>query len=144
MTKIRRNFGKIQLFRSRILFLGQALSIIKIRTRMSKEYRKNKRVKPNIGIEIFDVIIGTKLGEVLNISRDGLLVASKSKISTGEMFQTEWHFAARGLRNIAIGLECLWAESQYTNLCLSGFLIIDISTDDQLILDRIIAQSKEI
>lgn len=111
---------------------------------MSKEYRRNKRVKPNVNIDIFDVIIGTKIGEVLNVSRDGLLVASKTIITIGEMFQTEWHFSARGLRNISIGLECLWAENQYTNLCLCGFFIIDISEDDQQILDRIIAQSKEI
>lgn len=111
---------------------------------MSKEYRKNKRVKPNVNIDIYDIIIGTKIGEVLNVSRDGLLVASKTVITIGEMFQTEWQFAARGLRNISVGLECLWAENQYTNLCLCGFSIIDISEDDQLILDRIIAQSKEI
>ncbi len=111
---------------------------------MSKEYRRNKRVKPNVSIDIFDVIIGTKLGEVINVSRDGLLVASKTKITIGEMFQTEWQFSGRGLRNIAVGLECLWAENQYTNICLCGFFIMDISESDQLILDRIISQSKEI
>ncbi len=111
---------------------------------MSKEYRKSKRVKPNVKIEIVDLIIGTELGDILNISSDGLLVACKSRIEVGEMFQTEWKISARGLKNINIGLECLWAEVQYTNLCLCGFSIIDISQDDQNILDRIVAQSKEI
>lgn len=111
---------------------------------MSKEYRKTKRVKPNIEIKIFDMIIGSELGSILNISSDGLLVASKNNISIGEMFQTEWQFSARGLKNISVGLECLWSENQYTNLCLCGFYIIDISEDDQDILNRIIAQSKEI
>ena len=111
---------------------------------MSKEYRKNKRVKPNVNIEIFDVIVGTKLGEILNISRDGLLVASNKSVEIGEMFQTDWTFSARGMKNIAVGLECLWAEDQFTNFSLCGFHIIDISEDDQTILDRIIAQSKEI
>jgi hypothetical protein len=111
---------------------------------MSKEYRKTKRVKPNVDIDIVDMIIGTKLGDVLNISSDGLLASCQSKIQVGEMFQTEWHFAARGMKSIAVGLECLWAETQYTNVCLCGFYIIDISQDDQNILDRIIAQSKEI
>ena len=90
------------------------------------------------------MIIGTKLGKILNISSDGLLVACNNKIEIGEMFQTEWQFEARGMKNISVGLECLWAESQYTNVCLCGFFIIDISEPDQLILDRIIAQSKEI
>lgn len=111
---------------------------------MSKEYRKSKRVKPNVNIDIVDMIIGTSIGDVLNVSSDGLLTSSKSKVSIGEMFQTEWHFAARGLKSISVGLECLWAEMQYTNICLCGFYIIDISEDDQNILDRIIAQSPEI
>ena len=111
---------------------------------MSKEYRKNKRVKPNVKIDIFDVIIGNGLGEVLNISSDGLLVACNKPIEIGEMFQTDWEFSARGIKSISVGLECLWSEVQYTNFCLCGFHIIDISDDDQKILDRIIAQSKEV
>ncbi|MCF6318547.1 MAG: PilZ domain-containing protein [Proteobacteria bacterium] len=111
---------------------------------MSKEYRKTKRVKPNVDIKVVDMIIGTDIGEVLNISTDGLLVASNKLITIGELFQTEWHFSVRGLKSISVGLECLWSETQYTNLCLCGFHIIDISQDDQNILDRIISQSKEI
>lgn len=111
---------------------------------MNKEFRKTKRVKPNVKINIVDMIVGTKLGDVLNISSDGLLAASNVKIAVGEMFQTEWSFDARGMKNISVGLECLWSESQYTNICLCGFYIIDISKDDQDVLDRIIAQSKEI
>ena len=111
---------------------------------MSKEYRKNKRVKPNVHIDIIDIIMSKDIGEVLNISSTGLLVASKIEIAVGEMFQTDWKFSARGMRDITVGLECLWSENQYTKLCLCGFDIIDISVDDQLILDRIIAQSKEI
>ncbi|MCF6287915.1 MAG: PilZ domain-containing protein [Proteobacteria bacterium] len=111
---------------------------------MNKEYRKSKRVKPSATISIVDMIIGTKLGEVLNVSADGLLVASHSKIDIGEIFQTEWHFGVRGMKNISVGLECLWSESQYTNICLCGFFIIDISPGDQDILDRLISQSQEV
>ncbi len=111
---------------------------------MNKEYRKSKRVKPNIHIDIIDMIIGTKLGDVLNISTDGILVSSQTKIEVGEMFQTEWHFSARGVKSVSVGLECLWSEIQYTNVCLCGFMIIDISSDDQNIIDRMIAQAKEI
>lgn len=111
---------------------------------MSKDYRKAKRVIPNVKIDIVDMIMGTQMGEVLNVSATGLLVSSKTKISHGELFQTEWHFSARGLKSISVGLECLWGEAQYTNFCLCGFQIIDISEDDQNILNRIISQSKEI
>lgn len=111
---------------------------------MSKEYRKSKRVKPSVAINVIDMITGVELGDVLNISTDGILIASKNLISIGELFQTEWHFSARGMKNISVGFECLWSETQYTNICLCGFYIIDISEDDQNILDRIISQSKEI
>ena len=111
---------------------------------MSKEYRKNKRVKPDVKIEIFDVIIGRSLGEVMNISSDGLLMACNKLVEIGEMYQTDWTFDSRGMKSISVGLECLWSEAQYTSFCLSGFQIIDISEDDQDILDRIISRSKEI
>lgn len=111
---------------------------------MSKEYRRNKRAKPNVEIDIVNIIQGTKLGDVLNISTDGLLASSKTIVSVGEMFQTEWHFNARGLKSISVGLECLWSEAQFTSICLCGFHIIDISDDDQNILDRIISQSEEV
>lgn len=111
---------------------------------MSKEYRKNKRVKPNIKIEVFDVIIGRSLGEVINISRDGILIACDKIVEVGEMFQTDWSFNARGLKSISVGLECLWSENEYSSFCLSGFQIIDISEDDQDIINRIISQSKEV
>jgi hypothetical protein len=111
---------------------------------MSKEYRKTKRVKPNVNIDIIDMIMGTKFGEVLNISTDGLLVSCQSKVVIGEMFQTQWNINLRGIKSISVGLECLWSEEQFTNFCLCGMHIIDISEDDQNILDRIIAQSKEI
>ncbi len=111
---------------------------------MSKEYRKSRRVKPNVDINITDMIIGTKLGDVLNVSSTGLLASCRKQVEVGEMFQTEWMFSARGLKNITVGLECLWSEAQYTNICLCGFSIIDISEDDQNVLNRLISQSKEI
>jgi hypothetical protein len=111
---------------------------------MSKEYRKNKRVKPNIKIQVYDVIIGRSLGEVMNVSSDGILIACEKITEVGEMFQTDWTFDARGLKSISVGLECLWSENNYSSFCLSGFHIIDISEDDQDIIDRIISQSKEV
>ena len=111
---------------------------------MYKEYRKTKRVIPNVAIEIVDIISGKKIGNVLNISSEGLLVSCFSKVEAGMLFQTQWNFAARGLKSIAVGMECLWSEAQISNVYLMGFHIIDICQDDQDILDRIIAQSKEV
>ncbi len=110
----------------------------------NKEYRKSKRVRPHVNIEIVNVLTGVKIGDVLNISREGLLASSQSQVGAGLLFQTQWNFSARGLKSIAVGLECLWSEPQGTSVFLTGFHIIDISFDDQNILDRIIAQSKEI
>lgn len=111
---------------------------------MSKEYRKNKRVKPIVKIEIVDCIIGNSLGETLNISRDGLLMACTKSIEIGDVFQTDWAFASHELKDITVGLECLWEDSQHTNFCLCGFQIIDISDEDQNVLDRLIANSEEV
>ena len=108
---------------------------------MKKESRESKRVKPDINIEIIDIITNSKLGNVLNISSSGLLIASSTIITPGEMFQTEWSFSSTDLKNIPVGIECLWVEAQYTNVCLCGFYIIDISKEGQHILDMIIARS---
>lgn len=110
----------------------------------NKEYRKSKRVRPNVTIEIVDIIKNIIIGNVLNISSEGLLVSTNLHIEAGLLFQTEWNFSARGLKSIDVGIECLWSETQTSNIYLTGFQIIDISKDDQDILDRIIAQSKEI
>ena len=111
---------------------------------MSKDYRKFKRVKPSVKIVMYDIIQNQILGEVLNISTGGALVMSKLAISPGEMYQTEWQISARGMKNISIGLECLWVDVQHSGHRFCGMHIIDISEDDLKILDRIIAQSKEI
>lgn len=111
---------------------------------MSKEYRRNRRVKPIVNIDIVDFIIGISFGEVLNVSRDGLLMACNKSIEVGDVFQTDWIFNSKKLKDISVGLECLWGVNQNTNFCLCGFHIIDISEKDQAVLDRLISQSKEI
>jgi len=110
----------------------------------NKEYRKSKRVRPSVKIEIVDIMSNSKIGDVLNISSEGLLVSCSCQITAGLLFQTQWNFSVRGFKSISVGLECLWSESQTSNFFLTGFQIIDISQDDQNILDRIIAQSKEV
>ncbi len=111
---------------------------------MSKDYRKFKRVKPSVKIDMYDIIQSKALGEVLNISTGGALIMSKLELSPGEMFQTEWQISARGMKSIAVGLECLWIDIQHSGHRFCGMHIIDISDGDVKILDRIIAQSKEI
>lgn len=111
---------------------------------MSKDYRKFKRVKPSVHIEMYDVIKSEILGEILNVSAGGALIMSKLEISAGDMYQTEWQISARGMKNIAVGLECLWVDIQHSGHRFCGMHIIDISEDDLKILERIIAQSKEI
>ena len=111
---------------------------------MSKEYRKHKRVKPNVKITMFDIIKGEPLGEVLNISAGGALLMTQLEIQAGEMFQTDWSFSARGLKSISVGLECLWSDVQHSGHSFCGLHIIDISESDLVIIERIIAQSKEI
>ena len=111
---------------------------------MYKEYRKSKRVIPNVNIEIVDILTSKKIGGVMNISSEGLLVSCTHKVDSGLLFQTQWNFDARGYKSISVGIECLWSTSQISNVFLMGFHIIDISQDDQDILDRIIAQSKEV
>lgn len=111
---------------------------------MSKDYRKFKRVKPNVKIDMYDIIKSQSLGEVLNISIGGALIVSSLEINAGEMFQTEWQLSARGMKSIAVGIECLWVDIQHSGHRFCGLHIIDISEDDLKILERIIAQSKEI
>lgn len=111
---------------------------------MNKEYRKNKRVKPCFRIDVVDFMTGNNMGNLLNISRDGLLLESHNNIEKGDVYQTIWQIDASGYSNIAIGLECLWTDTTHGEIEFCGLHIIDISDTDQKALDQIISQSEEI
>lgn len=111
---------------------------------MNKDYRKNKRVKPHTKIDVIDFMTGDSMGELLNISRDGILLNSDRKISRGEMFQTILDIRDEAYSEISVGVECLWTDSPRSDFNFSGLHIIDISEQDQSILDKVIENSEEI
>ena len=98
----------------------------------------------NIEIKINDLNNSNLIGVVISITENELIVISHMNVDSGNLFQTEWEFSDSITNNMSIGLESLWSYEECSGHWLVGFHIIDISEDDLKILDRIIAQSKEI
>ena len=111
---------------------------------MNKEYRKHKRVKPNVQLEVYDVVRESQLGEILNISAGGALIMTQLNLQPGEMYQTHWTFVDGSYKNIAVGLECLWVDIQHSGHRFCGLHIIDISEEDILVIRDIVSKSQEI
>ncbi|MCB1586405.1 MAG: PilZ domain-containing protein [Xanthomonadales bacterium] len=105
---------------------------------MSKEYRKNKRVKPVVEILLINTLTEKGMGEVLNVSCDGVLLNCKNGIEPGEMFQTLWKFDSKDYHDIVVGLECMWTESHREDFNFCGLHVIDISDEDQAQLEKLI------
>jgi len=104
----------------------------------------DQRSKPRITIaeqpRVLDTHSGEVLGELVNLSAEGLMVAATHCIQPNTVRQMRIPLR-QGERHleIRIGAESLWCEdANDSGVHWTGFQIIDISPQDQLILDSII------
>ncbi|GEM_PF-1016198 len=103
--------------------------------------RQADRLQPAAECHVFDVLEATPLGEVLNISSEGLMLASALSIEEGSLYQVEIHCALDEVPPIAAGIECLWTAPHGNGGTLAGFQIIDISQAGQDALYRLLEAS---
>lgn len=103
--------------------------------------RQSHRLKPAASCHVIDALSASLLGEVLNISSDGLMLASPLSIGEGSIFQVDIHCDLSDVGRISAGIECLWTEPYGNGGTLAGFHIIDISDQDQDVLHCLLAAS---
>ena len=89
---------------------------------------------------ILDAHSGEVLGQLANLSVDGLMAVSSLRINCGTVYQVRVPLAVGGqLVEIQVGIEALWCEdANESGSYWTGFQIIDISPEHQTILNSVV------
>jgi len=101
--------------------------------------RKHVRKRPTGLITVYDITTGDNLGQLANITSEGLMLISQTQIPVGGVFQLQMLLDTpiNGVGKVDFGAESLWtsdaggAKSYYW----TGFQIIDISSECQDFID---------
>jgi len=105
-----------------------------------EEQRRHRRVTIPEHPKIYDAHSGEVIGELVNLSSDGLMAASGECICCGSVRQMRIPLI-KGEKSVdvCVGAESLWCEdTNDSGTFWTGFQIIDISPEDQLTLDAIV------
>lgn len=105
----------------------------------SEQRRKNRVTIPEHP-QILDAHSGKALGELVNLSVDGLMVVSPDSIACGTVYQMRIPFVQGESKvEILIGAESLWCDdANGSGSYCTGFQIIDISPEHQAILNTVV------
>jgi hypothetical protein len=114
---------------------------------MSKPTKQNaieQRRKPRITmadyVEVTDAHSGRILGQLVNLSVDGLMLVSPGSITPGTIYQLRIPLGTdTGAQPLLVGAESLWChDANESGSFWSGFQIIDISPQHREILVSIV------
>jgi hypothetical protein len=92
--------------------------------------RRLERKTPNQVIEVFNVLSGETLGQLANITSEGLMLIAAAPITPGTLFQLHMPLnePTNGITAIDFGVEALWCqEADSSGRYWVGMHIIDIS-----------------
>ncbi len=104
--------------------------------------RKQERKELNQTIPVQDVINGLIIGELVNITTNGMMVISNEHIETNSIFQFSLQLPRPldGQDSIALGVDCLWCRKvENFSRYWAGFQVIDASPDSRQLIDKLIA-----
>ncbi|MEN8763968.1 MAG: PilZ domain-containing protein [Thiogranum sp.] len=104
------------------------------------EQRRKRRVTIPGHPQILDAYSGNILGQLVNLSVDGLMSVSPAGINCGTVCQVRIPLLVGDQSvEIQLGIESLWCEdANESGAHWSGFQIIDISPEHQEILNSIV------
>jgi hypothetical protein len=109
---------------------------------LSEHHRKLQRQELNTTILIRNSMTRELVGELVNITVEGLMIISDQEMSTNSIFQfsLELPEAINGQSSIDLGVDCLWSRSaENFNRHWSGYQIIDASPDALVTIDALIS-----
>lgn len=104
--------------------------------------RKLERRELNQTIAITDVINGGRLGELINITSEGLMLITDRAIETQSIFQLALQLPERleGSDQLVLGADCLWCrQAENFHRYWAGFQIIDASDTALAQIDALIS-----
>ena len=101
----------------------------------AKDNRGQKRIEVSEVIRVVDRQTGSTIGQLVNISEDGLMLMGAEPVPENSIYQLSLEFAADSASAaggpVMVGVESLWCHSSSDQAQhWSGFYIIDISEQD--------------
>lgn len=106
------------------------------------EQRRKRRIAIAEYVEITDAHNGTILGQLVNLSADGLMLMGPHCICPGTIYQLRIPLeTGSSAEPLLVGAESLWCQdANESGSYWSGFQIIDISPQQREILADIVDQ----
>ena len=103
------------------------------------ENRRSRRKSKQSGIEVTNALTEEVIGQVGNLSVDGMLLIANREMADDALFQLRFDLPGQdpgvALRTLEIGVHEQWAEPASTpGQFWAGFRIIDIAPDDRVAL----------
>jgi len=98
------------------------------------EQRRNERKEPIQRVVVFNSLTREQLGQLGNITPEGLMLITDEPILEGSIFQLSFTLidpAESAERNFDVGATSLWSAPAASGNHWSGFQIIDISDPQQ-------------
>lgn len=108
---------------------------------MSEYKRSRERKEINQVIPITDVINDREIGELINITVEGIMMISDENIETQSIFQYSLKLPGpiNGLETLEIGVDCLWCrKAEDYSRYWAGFQIIDASAETIAVIENLI------
>jgi len=113
---------------------------MKNKANKTNDQRKLTRVSIPDHPQIFDAHSGAAVGQLVNISIEGLMMMSPSAVNPGMLLQLRIPLQCnKGVIEVVIGAESLWCdETDESGACWTGLHIIDISPEHHEIISTLV------
>jgi hypothetical protein len=105
------------------------------------DQRKIPRKIADDVLEVSDQHTNSTLGQVVNISAEGLMLMSDEPFTVGSVYELDLRLPrlVKGHSKVSFGAEVIWTTpASQPGSHWSGFRIIDVSEEDILTIDELI------
>jgi hypothetical protein len=103
--------------------------------------RRSARETPGAIVPVVDGLTGERMGQIGNLSAEGLMLIAQNHIEQGSLFQMEFTLTDLGEKEhtFNVGALCLWCSvANSRSTFWAGFEIMDISERDAATLRDIV------
>lgn len=110
---------------------------------LSENQRRHVRIHLRHPVSALDLMTGRSIGEVVNITTEGLMLVMEESLESGGIYQLTLNLpeAVNGQNVINLGVECLWSnQAAVAKRFWAGFQIIDVSADAEKLITSLIDQ----
>jgi len=104
------------------------------------EQRKLTRVSIPDHPQVFDVHSGAVIGQLVNLSIEGMMMMNPSRIKPGTLLQLRIPlYCCEKMIEIQVGVESLWCDdTDESGIYWAGFQIIDVSPEHREIISTLV------